>query len=131
MSKSSFEKPKGETVSDVQVVEQVRSALPILAEPFAPGEKLAAWIDRASRACGVPAARLRSYWHRKVEKPGYSEVTAVFAAHNKALARKQDLARLQSQLETLRHELVAEANPRLVALVPGEVAGEGDQEGGA
>ncbi len=118
MSKTSFGNPKGNPVSDAHVVEQVRSALPILAEPFGPGEKLAAWIDRASRACGVPSARLRSYWHRKVDKPGYSEVTAVFEAHNKALERKARIAAKLQEFEALRDELVAEAPEGLVALVP-------------
>ena len=93
-----------------------------------PETKLAAWIDRASRCCGVPAARLRAYWHRKVDQPRYLEVTAVLHAYNKEMERRRRIAALEKLIENQaaadRADMarLGDLDPALARIAPADVA---------
>ena len=133
----SFGNQKGKTVSEAHVVEQVRDALPVLAEPFRPGDKIAVWMDRASRKCGVPAARLRAFWHRKVDQPRYLEVTAVLRAYNEEMERRKRIAALEKLIKNQQAadgEAMArlvDLDPSLARLAPADVAALVTEKGAA
>lgn len=116
-------KPKTENpvrkieMSDVIYSEQIRSALPEIASPIRPGELVATWIERAARASGVPAARLRQYWHRKVEAVRVAEWLAVMNAAQEAWRRQQAITDLERDIQRRSQEL-ARDHDRLVELHP-------------
>ena len=88
--------------------EQIRSALPDIAAPIRPGEMVATWIERAARATGISAARLRAYWHRKVECPRIPEYVAVITAAQEAHRRQQAIAELEADIQKRAAELAGE-----------------------
>ena len=100
-------KPRSESrmPSETFYCEQIRSALPEIASPIRPGELLCVWIERAARETGISAARLRAYWHRKVECPRIPEYVAVIAAANEAVRRQQAIAELEADISKRAAEL--------------------------
>lgn len=114
--------------------EQIRSALPDIAAPIRPGEMVATWIERASRATGITSARLRAYWHRKVECPRIPEYIAVLGAAEAAARRQQAIADLESSIhkreEELRtdHDRLARSHPVLAFVAPKPPREEGARE---
>jgi hypothetical protein len=103
--------------TDALLVEQIRQALPDVAPPASPGEPVAAWLTRASRACAIPASRLRAFWHRRVDSATAAEYIAVMQAAAKAAARRQAIAELEHDIEIRTAALVADT-ARLSALSP-------------
>lgn len=110
--------------SDTFYSEQIRSALPEIASPIRPGELLAVWIERAARQTGISAARLRAYWHRKVECPRIPEYIAVLSAAEAAARRRQAIADLETSIRKREEELASDhdrlraSHPVLVFLAP-------------
>lgn len=123
--------------SDTFYSEQIRAALPDIASPIRPGELLSVWIERAARATGIPTARLRAYWHRKVECPRIPEYIAVLGAAEAAERRRQAIADLEDSIrareEELRtdHDRLAKSHPVLAFMAPkpprASTAGEASQ----
>lgn len=117
-------KPKGDPVSDQMVAEQLRTMLPDIAAPIRPGEKVEVWIERVHRATGVAAARLRAYWHRKVEAPRVPEYLAIVGAAQRAADRHRAIEALENEIAAktaqLRadHERLAADHPVLARLAP-------------
>jgi hypothetical protein len=89
-------------------------ALPGIAEPIRPGELVASWIERAARATGLPAARLRQYWWRKVDAPRAVEYVAIIGAAEAAARRRQAVADLEQEIAARAAQLAAD-HDRLVA----------------
>lgn len=115
---------KSDMPSEAYYSEMIRSALPDIAAPIKPGELLSTWIERAARATGISAPRLRAYWHRRVECPRIPEYVAVVAAAQEAARRQQAIADLEESIhareEELRtdHDRLARSHPVLVFLAP-------------
>lgn len=111
-------------MSDLAYSEQIRDALPDIAAPIRPGELVATWIERAHRATGIPAARLRAYWHRKVQAVRVAEWLAVMGAAEAAARRRIAIAELEADIEQRAtelardHDRLAESHPVLVFLAP-------------
>lgn len=103
--------------SDALLVEQIRQALPDVATPSGPCESVATWLERVSRACAIPSARLRAFYHRRVHHATAGEYLAVMSAAAKAAARRQAIAELESDIAKKTAALVAD-HARLSALSP-------------
>jgi len=105
-------------------LEMVRDAIPILAEPIRPGEKVSGWMDRAARRCGIGAERLTAFWHRRVSRPYADEYIAILDAANAELRRRAAIESLETEIEVraalLRadHERLVDGHPVLARLVP-------------
>jgi hypothetical protein len=113
--------PKTESrdaVTPDAIAEDMRSCLPVIASPIQPCEPVPAWLARAARIAGIPAARARAYWHRKVESPRADEYVRVMAAAEFA-RRKQQV--MEAAYEADR-ERFARAWPALARLLPPSLA---------
>ena len=100
------------------IAEDMRSCLPEIAAPIQPCEPVPAWLARAARIAGIPAARARAYWHRKVERPAADEYVRVMAAAE-AARRKQQI--MEAAYEADRERL-ARDYPALARFLPPSLA---------
>jgi hypothetical protein len=113
--------------------EIIRSALPTLAQPIEPGEKLAVWLERAARKLRgqISVARLRCYWQRKVARPEFHEAMIILGAANAEIARQQAAIELRDTINERAQALLADRDrfastfPDLARYLPDPV-GVGD-----
>jgi hypothetical protein len=101
-------------MSPAAIAEDLRDCLPVIAAPIAPCEPVPAWLARAARAAGIPFARAKRYWHRRVDRPAAHEYLAIKAAADAAL-RKQQFMEAAYEAECRR---LADLSPALARCLP-------------
>ena len=110
--------PKSErretTMSPAAIAEDLRMCLPVIAAPIAPCEPVPAWLARAARTAGIPFARAKRYWHRRVDRPAAHEYIAIKAAAEAAIRKQQFM---EQAYEAERRRL-ADLSPALARLLP-------------
>lgn len=112
-------------MSDALFAEQIRGWIPSIAEPIGPGEMVIAWINRVARVTGIPASRLKSYWHRKIGAPRIHEYIAIRDAALSAQRRRAAIKDLEDEIgrrvRQLRedHADISKMAPVLASILPG------------
>lgn len=115
--------PKSEnretTMSPATIAEDLRTCLPVIAAPIAPCEPVPAWLARAAKAAGIPFARAKRYWHRRVDRPTADEYLAIKAAADAALRKQQIMeAAYEAERQRLSQDFPALARFLPPSLVP-------------
>lgn len=111
-------------MTDIGFCEEIRQALPEIAEPIRAGENVGSWIERVAHRTGLSAARLRAYWNYRVQAPKIHEYQAVMQAAHIAELRRQviqekedEIAARIAELRALRSS-VEGYSPFLALLLP-------------
>lgn len=107
------------TMSPAAIAEDLRTCLSVIAAPIAPCEPVPAWLARAARTAGIPFARAKRYWHRRVDRPAAHEYLAIKAAADAAMRKHQIMeAAYEAERQRLAQDFPALARFLPPSLVP-------------